>query len=66
MTKKINKDITDKRDFLKRLENRDSSGLDDFEKEAFEGFEALDNTGLSDQLMKDLDKRIDETYFKDS
>lgn len=62
MTKKINKHTVDKDELLKRLESGDDGALDDFEKEAMEGFASLENTAMSDRLMKDLDKRIDETY----
>jgi hypothetical protein len=62
--KKVNKHITDQEELLKRLETGETGGLDDFEKEALEGFASLENTGLSKSLTDSLNKRISEKYFK--
>ncbi len=64
MSKKINKDITDSEELFKRLETGDDSGLDDFEKEAFEGFSSLNDVKLSEKLHTGLNEKITEVYFK--
>ena len=64
MAKGLNKHTPDSDELLKRLESNDSSGLDDFEKEALEGFDSLENTDLAKNLTDSLNKKIDEKYFK--
>lgn len=63
MAKKINKHITDSEQLFKHLETGHADGLDDFEKEALEGFESLNNTELSKKLHTDLNTEIEEVYF---
>ena len=62
MTKKINTKNIDKDELLNRVKSGNSEGLDDFEKEAFEGFAALENNELAEKLTADLEKRIDAKY----
>jgi hypothetical protein len=62
MSKKINNHSINKEDLLKRVKSGDSEGLDDFEKEAFEGFASLENNELAEKLTADLEKRIDAKY----
>lgn len=64
MAKGLNKHTTDSDELFKRLEQNDSGGLDDFEKEALEGFESLENIELAKNLNASLHKKIDETYFQ--
>lgn len=64
MAKGLNKHTPDSEELLKRLNSNDSSGLDDFEKEALEGFESLENTNLAKNLTDSLNKKIDEKYLK--
>jgi hypothetical protein len=64
MAKELNKHTPDSDELLKRLNSNDSSGLDDFEKEALEGFDSLDNIEQAKQLTNELNRKIDETYFE--
>lgn len=64
MAKGLNKHTPDSEELLKRLNSNDSGGLDDFEKEALEGFDSLDNTELAKNLTDSLNKKIDEKYFQ--
>lgn len=64
MAKGLNKHTPDSDELFKRLEQNDSSGLDDFEKEALEGFDSLDNVELAKDLNASLHKKIDERYFQ--
>lgn len=64
MAKGLNKHTPDSEELFKRLEQNDPGGLDDFEKEALEGFDALDNIELAKELNASLNKKIDEKYFK--
>lgn len=64
MAKGLNKHTPDSDELLKRLETHDSSGLDDFEKEALEGFDSLDNVELAKDLNASLNKKLDEKYFQ--
>lgn len=64
MSKKINKNITDSEELFKRLETGNTEGLDDFEKEAFEGFSSLNDVKLSEKLNSELESKINEVYFK--
>ena len=63
MAPQINKNINDKENLLNRLETGDSSGLDDFEKEALEGFASLENNELANKLSDSVTQKIEETYF---
>jgi hypothetical protein len=65
MAKGLNKHTPDSDELLKRLNSNDSSGLDDFEKEALEGFDSLENIEHAKELTNSLNKRIDEVYFKE-
>jgi len=64
MTKKLNKNTPNSDELLKRLESNDSGGLDDFEKEALEGFASLENPALAKSLNNKLNAQIDEVYFE--
>ena len=64
MAKGLNKHTPDSEELLKRLNTNDSSGLDDFEKEALEGFESLDNIEEATRLTNSLNQKIDEVYSK--
>ena len=64
MSKKINKNITDSEELFKRLETGNDAGLDDFEKEALEGFGTLNDVKLSEKLNEELNSKINEVYFK--
>jgi hypothetical protein len=64
MAKGLNKHTPDSDELLKRLETKDSSGLDDFEKEALEGFDSLDNVELAKNLNASLNEKLDEKYFQ--
>jgi hypothetical protein len=64
MTKKVNKHITESEDFFNRLETGDHGALDDFENEAMEGFDSLENPELAKQLHQSLNRDIEEKYFK--
>ena len=64
MAKRLNKDTPDSDELLKRLNSNDSSGLDDFEKEALEGFDSLDNIEQAKQLTDSVNAKIEEVYFK--
>ncbi|HWY11373.1 MAG TPA: hypothetical protein VN026_08615 [Bacteroidia bacterium] len=64
MAKGLNKHTSDSEELLKRLNTNDSSGLDDFEKEALEGFDSLDNIEEATRLANSLNQKIDEKYFK--
>jgi hypothetical protein len=64
MAKGLNKHTPDSEELLKRLNSNDSNGLDDFEKEALEGFDSLDNPELAKNLTDSLNKKIDENYFQ--
>ncbi len=63
MTKKINNHNIDGDELLNRVKTGNSEGLDDFEKEAFEGFAALDNNELATKLNAELNKKIEEKYM---
>lgn len=63
MAKGLNKHTPNSDELLKRLESNDSSGLDDFEKEALEGFDSLENVELAKNLTDSLNKKIDEKYL---
>jgi hypothetical protein len=63
MAKGLNKHTPNSDELLKRLESNDSSGLDDFEKEALEGFDSLENVVLAKNLTDSLNKKIDEKYL---
>ncbi|MBK7668025.1 MAG: hypothetical protein IPJ32_12240 [Sphingobacteriaceae bacterium] len=63
MAKGLNKHTPNSDELLKRLETNDSSGLDDFEKEALEGFDSLENVELAKNLTDSLNKKIDEKYL---
>ena len=63
MAKGLNKHTPNSDELLKRLESNDSSGLDDFEKEALEGFDSLENVALAKTLTDSLNKKIDEKYL---
>lgn len=63
MAKGLNKHTPNSDELLKRLESNDSSGLDDFEKEALEGFDSLENVELAKNLTDALNKKIDEKYL---
>lgn len=62
MASKLNKHTPTSDELLKRLETNDSAGLDDFEKEALEGFASLENPELARSLQTKLDARISEEY----
>lgn len=62
MANKLNKHTPNSDELLKRLETNDSAGLDDFEKEALEGFASLENPELARSLQAKLDARISEEY----
>ncbi|HRD40339.1 MAG TPA: hypothetical protein PLC65_17050, partial [Bacteroidia bacterium] len=62
MANKLNKHTPSSDELLKRLETNDSAGLDDFEKEALEGFASLENPELARSLQAKLDARISEEY----
>jgi len=62
MASKLNKHTPTSDELLKRLETNDSAGLDDFEKEALEGFASLENPELARSLQNKLDARISEEY----
>jgi len=64
MAKGLNKHTPDSEELLKRLNSNDSSGLDDFEKEALEGFDSLDNAELAKNLTDSVNRKIDEKYFE--
>lgn len=64
MAKGLNKHTPDSDELLRRLNSNDSDGLDDFEKEALEGFDSLDNIEQAKALTNSLNKRIDEVYFQ--
>lgn len=64
MAKQLNKHTPNSDELLKRLESNDSAGLDDFEKEALEGFESLENNELARALNSELDSKINEVYFE--
>jgi hypothetical protein len=63
MAKGLNKHTPNSDELLKRLESNDSSGLDDFEKEALEGFDSLENVALAKTLTDSLNKKLDEKYL---
>lgn len=63
MAKGLNKHTPNSEELLKRLNSNDSSGLDDFEKEALEGFDSLENVELAKNLTDSLNKKIDEKYL---
>ncbi len=63
MAKGLNKHTPNSDELLKRLESNDSSRLDDFEKEALEGFDSLENIPLAKNLTDSLNKKIDEKYL---
>ena len=62
MANKLNKHTPSSDELLKRLETNDAAGLDDFEKEAMEGFASLENPELARSLQAKLDARISEEY----
>lgn len=64
MAQKLNKHTHNSEDLLKRLNSNDSAGLDDFEKEALEGFASLENPALAQSLNKQLDAKLNEVYFE--
>ena len=64
MANRLNKHTPDSEELLKRLNSNDSSGLDDFEKEALEGFDSLDNAELAKNLTDSVNRKIDEKYFQ--
>ncbi len=64
MAKGLNKHTPDSEELLKRLNAKDSSGLDDFEKEALEGFDSLDNIEEATRLTNSLNQKIDQKYFQ--
>ena len=64
MAQKLNKHTPDSDDLLKRLETNDSGGLDDFEKEALEGFASLENPELARKLNSQLTDKLNEVYFE--
>lgn len=64
MAQKLNKHTPDSDDLLKRLETNDSGGLDDFEKEALEGFASLENPELARKLNSELTDKLNEVYFE--
>lgn len=64
MAQKLNKHTPGSDELLKRLENHDQSGLDDFEKEALEGFESLENNELARKLNSQVTDKINEVYFQ--
>ena len=64
MSKELNKHTPSSDELLKRLNSNDSSGLDDFEKEALEGFDSLDNIEQAKQLTNSVNAKIDDVYFK--
>ncbi len=64
MAKQLNKHTPDSDELFNRLESKDSEGLDDFEKEALEGFASLENDELARSLNSKLNSKIDEVYFE--
>lgn len=64
MAKQLNKHTPNSEELFRRLESKDSAGLDDFEKEALEGFESLENDVLAKSLHAKLDSKIEEVYFE--
>lgn len=64
MTKKLNKNTASSDELFNRLGLQDSGGLDDFEKEALEGFASLENPALAKALNEKLDAKINEVYFE--
>lgn len=64
MAKQLNKHTPNSDELFNRLKSHDSEGLDDFEKEALEGFESLQNDELARSLQTKLNARIDEVYFE--
>ena len=62
MANKLNKHTPNSDELLKRLETNDAAGLDDFEKEAMEGFASLESPELARSLQAKLDARISEEY----
>lgn len=64
MTKKLNKNTAASEELFKRLESNDSEGLDDFEKEALEGFASLENPELAKSLNDTLHSKINDVYFE--
>lgn len=64
MAKQLNKHTPKSDELFKRLESNDSGGLDDFEKEALEGFASLENNEQARTLNSKLDAKLNETYFE--
>src|ERR1700752_3163871 len=64
MAKGLKKHAPDSEELLKRLNSNDTGGLDDFEKEALEGFDSLENAELAKNLTDSLNKKIEEKYFQ--
>jgi hypothetical protein len=64
MAKELNKHTPDSEELFKRLESKDTGGLDEFEKEALEGFDSLDDPGLAKKLNAELNRKIDERFFE--
>ncbi|MBA3664667.1 MAG: hypothetical protein H0W61_10710 [Bacteroidetes bacterium] len=48
---------------LKSLESKRTEGLDDFEREALEGFDSLDSKEEALQIKSELDKKIHDQLF---
>ncbi len=78
MNKKINKENKDSEELFKHLDNSNGNtdGLDDFEKEALEGFASLDSSSdffrtsltareLAKKTNDELTKKIEDKYFKE-
>ena len=64
MTKKLNKHTPNSEELFSRLDSNNSEGLDDFEKEALEGFSSIENNDVAKELHSKLDARINEVYFE--
>lgn len=64
MAKELNKHTPDSEELFKRLESNDPNGLDDFEKEALEGFDSLEDIGLAKKLNAELNQKINERFFE--
>ena len=64
MAKELNKHTPDSENLFKRLESKYTGDLDDFEKEALEGFDSLENSDLARQLNAELNERINERFFE--
>lgn len=64
MNKQNNNNLFDKDDLLKLLNKKESGNkksfadLDDFDKEALQGFESLEDTSKATDLLNEIDKKI--------